>query len=118
MTKREKAKRIIHTTAAAGAVTVAALPIGLDAKALRGEETAAIMLVAKLYGHKITEGAASGLMASGFAKMVGEKLALAALEASNAAGLGAYFLKCSIAVGLIETVGMCAIDYFEELAEK
>jgi len=118
MTKREKAKKIVHTTAVAGAATVAVLPIGLDATALRVEETGAILAVAKIYGHKLTEGAASGLMASGFAKMVGEKIALAALEASNATGLGAYFIKSGIAVTLIEAVGMCAIDYFEELAEK
>lgn len=118
MSIREKAKKVVHGTAAAGALTVAVLPIGPDAIALRGEEIAAIIVVAKLYNRKITEGAASGLMASGFAQMVGEKLALAALEASNAAGPAAYFIKAGIAVSLIEAVGNCAIDYFEELAES
>lgn len=116
MTKREEAKKIIHSTALAGAATVMWLPIGADAIALRGEEIAAIVMVAKIYGQNITKGAAAGLMSSGFAQMVGEKLALAALEASRATGMAAYAIKSSIAVSLIEAVGMCAIDYFEELS--
>lgn len=115
MSKRDQAKKVVHTTAVAGAATVAWLPIGADAIALRAEEIAAIVVVGKIYGQKMTKAAASGLMASGFAQLVGEKLALTALEASNAAGLGAYLIKSGIAVGLIEAVGMCAIDYFEDL---
>lgn len=118
MTIREKAKCVVHTAAVVGAITVAALPIGADALALRGEEIGAIIVVAKLYGRKFTEGAASGLMASGFAQMVGEKLALNALKGSNALGPAAYAIKASIAVSLIEAVGKCAIDYFEELSES
>ncbi len=116
MTTRQKALAAVHTAAAAGALTVAALPIGLDAIALRAEEVAAVIAVGSFYGAKLTKSTASGLMASGFAQMVGEKVALAALEASHATGFGAYAIKAGIATTLIEAVGRCAADYFEEAA--
>lgn len=116
MTTREKALAAVHAAAATGALTVAALPIGLDAIALRGEEIAAIALIGSFYGAKLSKATASGLMASGFAQMVGEKAALAALEASHATGFGAYVIKAGIATALIEAVGRCAADYFEEAA--
>lgn len=114
MTTREKAKCSIHATAAASAITVAVLPVGADVVALRAAEIAMIISIGTFYNAKLTKSAASGLMASGFAAGVGEKAAIAALEASNAAGLLAYGIKLGIATALIEAIGHCAIDYFEK----
>lgn len=115
---RKKALHTVHGTAAGGAVAVAILPIGADAIALRVEEVAMVIRVASIYGVKLTKSAAAGLMASGFAQMVGEKAALFALEASDAVGFAAYAIKAGIATALIESVGRCAVDYFEEYAEN
>lgn len=77
-----------------------------------------IIAIGKVYGQKLTKAAASGILASGFAQMVGEKIAIGLLEMSNATGPLAFVIKSGVAVSLIEMVGMCAIDFFEELAEK
>jgi len=118
MTNRNRAKMVVHSMAAAGMPTVAALPVGADATALRAEEVAMIIAIGKVYGQKLTKAAASGILASGFAQMVGEKIAIGLLEMSNATGPLAFVIKSGVAVSLIEMVGMCAIDFFEELAEK
>lgn len=118
MMNRNRAKIVVHSMAVAAMPTVAALPVGADAAALRAEEVAMIVAIGKIYDQKLTKAAASGLLASGFAQMVGEKIALGLMEMSNATGPLAFAIKSGVALSLIEAVGMCAIDFFEELAEK
>lgn len=115
MSRRSEALAAVHTTAAGGAATVAVLPIGADVIALRTEETAMVMYVGSLYSETLTKAAAKGLLASGFAQMAGETVALTALEVANATGFFAWAIKAGVASGLIEAVGHCAVDYFEDL---
>ena len=118
MSKRKQAKKVVHATAAASIPTVGFLTVGADAVALRGEEITMIIAIGKIYGQKLTKAAASGLLASGFAQMLGEKVAIGLMELSNATGPLAFGIKGGTAVLLIEWVGNCAIDYFEKLSEE
>jgi len=107
----------VHTTAAAAAAIVAVCPIGIDAWALRLAE---VLMLVSIYGHynvKVSTSVARTIMTSGFAQVVGEGVALAALEAANAAiilhpAVG-YGIKCGIAVSLIEAVGIATIKSLE-----
>lgn len=117
-------KNAVHLAAAAGAGIVAALPIGIDAWALRLCEVILVICVASSYGEKLTKSAAKGLMLSSFAQLAGETAAITALEAAEAAkvatfgtGIGpiaAFTIKSGIAVGLIESVGWLVISYYEK----
>lgn len=116
-------KAAIHLTAVAGAAIVAALPIGIDAWALRIAEIIMVICIAGSYGEKLTKSAAKGLMLSSFAQLVGEGAAITALEVAEASRIAAaisgagpviaYAIKSGIAVGLIETVGHLAISFYE-----
>lgn len=116
--------KAVHAAAAAGAGIVAALPIGVDAWALRAAEIAMVVCIASSYGEKLTKSAAKGLMLSSFAQLAGGTAAVAALEALEAGkmasaptGAGpaaAYIAKSAIAVGLIEAVGNLVIAYYED----
>ena len=116
-------KKAVHLAAAAGAAIVAALPIGIDAWALRLCEIIMVVCIASSYGEHLSKSAAKGIMLSSFAQLAGETAAIAALEAAEAAkyatvgtGIGpvaAFGIKSSIAVGLIETVGWLVISYYE-----
>lgn len=116
-------KKAIHLSAAAGAAIVATLPMGTDVIALRTCEVVMVMLIAGSYGEKLTKSAAKGLMLSSFAQLVGEKAAIAALEAAEAGKFAssgtvvgpfiAWGIKSSIAVGLIESLGHIVIKYYE-----
>lgn len=120
----EDRKAAIHLTAASGAAIVAALPIGIDAWALRLAESIMVICIAGSYGEKLTKSAAKGLMLSSFAQLAGEAVAITALEAAEASKLAAaatgvgpvvaYGIKSSVAVGLIETVGHLVISYYEK----
>lgn len=107
----------VHATAASAAAIVAVCPIGLDAWALRMSE---ILMLVSIYGHynvKISTSVARTIFTSGFAQVVGEKAALMALEAANAAIIlhptVGYGIKCTVAVSLIETVGIATIKSLE-----
>lgn len=116
-------KKSVHLAAAAGAAIVAALPIGIDAWALRLCEIIMVVCIASSYGEHLSKSAAKGIMLSSFAQLAGETAAIAALETAEAAkyatvgtGIGpvaAFGIKSSIAVGLIETVGWLIISYYE-----
>ncbi|MBR2290099.1 MAG: hypothetical protein IJ867_05845 [Clostridia bacterium] len=122
-TKKDR-KMAIHVAAATGAGIVAVLPIGIDAWALRVAEVVMVICVASSYGEKLTKSAAKGLFLSSFAQLVGEKVAIALLEALEAGkvasaptGVGpaaAYAAKAGVAVGLIEAVGNMVIAYYEK----
>lgn len=111
-------KNAVHLTATAGAAIVAALPIGMDAWALRAAECILICCIAGSYGEKLTRSAAKGLMLSSFAQLAGEAAAITALEAAEAARIAnpviVYGIKSGIAVTLIEAVGRLAIAYYEK----
>lgn len=117
-------KNAVHLTAVAGAGIVAALPVGIDAWALRLAEVIMVICIAASYGEKLTKSAAKGLMLSSFAQLAGETAALTALEAAETAkvasigtGVGpavCYGIKASVAVSLIEAVGHLVIDYYEK----
>ena len=110
-------KKAIHLASAAGAGIVATLPIGTDVIGLRACEIIMIMLIAESYGEKLTKSAAKGLMLSSFAQAVGEKAAIATLEALEAAkmltGPVAWGVKAGVAVALIESLGHMVIRYYE-----
>lgn len=114
-------KTAIHLTALAGAAICAALPIGIDAWALRFAEVVMIICIASSFGEKLTPSAARGILASSFAQLVGEGAALAALAAADAANLLnpllAYGIKSGIAVGLIEAIGYIALRHYEKKYE-
>lgn len=117
-------KNAVHLAAAAGAAIVAALPIGVDAWALRLCEAIMVICIASSYGERLTKSAAKGIMLSSFAQLAGEAAAITALEAAEAAkyatfgtGIGpvaAFAIKSGIAVGLIEAVGWLIISYYEK----
>lgn len=117
-------KAAIHLTAVAGAGIVAALPLGVDAWALRLAEVIMVICIAASYGEKLSKSAAKGIMLSSFAQLAGEAAAITALEAAETAkvttvatGAGpviAYGIKSGIAVTLIETIGHLVIAYYEK----
>lgn len=114
-------KIAIHLTALVGAAICAALPIGVDAWALRLAEVIMIICIASRFGEKLTRSVARGILASSFAQLVGEGAALSALIAADAASLLnpliAYGIKSSIAVGLIEAIGHTALRHYEKKYE-
>ncbi len=116
-TNADNPKVAIHVTAVAGAGICAALPIGVDAWALRIAETIMVCCIATLYGEKLTRSAARGILASSLAQFVGEAAALTALEAANAANIltpwVAYGIKAGVAVSLIEAIGHTAVSHYE-----
>lgn len=104
----------IHLTAAAGAGIVAAAPPPVDSWLLRAAETIMVVLLANSYGEKLTKAAFKGVCLSGAAQLVGEAVALTALEAFKAATLGGgYIVKAAVATGLIEAVGHSVVAYYE-----
>lgn len=109
---------VVHSTALASLGTVAILPVGKDAITLRGEEIAMVIAIGKIYGQKLSKSTASGILASSCMQKVGEFIALGLLEVSNATGPAAFVIKGSTAFGLIEMMGMTAIDYFEKEEER
>ena len=78
-------RKAVHLAAAAGAGIVAALPIGIDAWALRLCEVIMVVCIASSYGERLTKSSAKGIMLSSFAQLAGEAAAIAALEAAEAA---------------------------------
>ena len=82
-----------------------------------------VVCIASSYGERLTKSAAKGIMLSSFAQLAGETVAIAALEAAEAAkyatvgtGIGpvaAFTIKSGIAVGLIEAVGWLVISFYE-----
>lgn len=110
-------KKAIHATALSSALIVAALPIGVDAWALRLCECMMLMSIYAHYDIELSQSAAESLLTAAFAQAVGESAAYAALEAADAAAIltgGTSLAICiPIAAGLIETVGWTTIKYIE-----
>ncbi|NBH26538.1 hypothetical protein D3Z60_12125 [Lachnospiraceae bacterium] len=110
-------KKAIHATALSSALIVAALPIGVDAWALRLCECLMLMSIYAHYDIELSQSAAESLLTAAFAQAVGESAAYAALEAADAAAIltgGTSLAICiPIAAGLIETVGWTTIKYIE-----
>lgn len=110
-------KKAIHTTALSSAMIVAALPIGIDAWALRLCECLMLMSIYSHYNIKLSQSAAESLLTAAFAQAVGEAAAYTALEAADAAAIltgGTRLAICiPIAAGLIEAVGWTTIKYIE-----
>lgn len=107
----------VHVTAAAAAGIVAICPVGADAYCLRAAE---ILMLISIYGHyniKVSKAVARTIMTSSFAEAVGSSVALTALEAANAVVLlhpfVGYAIKCSVAVSLIEAIGIASIKSLE-----
>ena len=80
-------KKAIHTTALSSAMIVAALPIGIDAWALRLCECLMLMSIYSHYNIKLSQSAAESLLTAAFAQAVGEAAAYTALEAADAAAI-------------------------------
>lgn len=110
-------RKAIHATALSSALIVAALPIGVDAWALRLAECLMLMSIYAHYDIKLSQSAAESLLTAAFAQAVGEAAAYAALEAADAAAVltgGISLAICiPIAAGLIEAVGWTTIKYIE-----
>ena len=114
-------RKAIHGTAAAAALVIAALPIGIDAWALRLCEIYMLISIYGHYGIKLSKSVAESLMSAAFMQFVGEAVAITALEAADAAavatgGLGtgpAYVIKLGVATTLIESVGWATVKYLE-----
>lgn len=109
----ENPHKAVHATAAAAATIVAICPIGVDAVCLRAAECFMIISIFSHYGVKISTSVAKSIMMSSFAQLVGEGIALTALEAADAAiilnpAIG-YAIKCGVACTLVETIGFTVI---------
>ncbi len=107
-------RKVIHKWAVAGGATAGALPVGADALALAAEEVAMVVHVASLFGISLTESAAEGLIAAQLGGFVGTVI----FEAVN---IGYPFMipaKIAIAVGVIESIGNAAYNYFEACSES
>ena len=102
-------KSVIHKWAAAGGATAGVLPVGADVIALKAEEIAMVIHVASLFGVSLTDSAAEGIIAAELGGLIGTAI----FEAVNIGYPFTIPAKIGIAVGVIETLGNAAYNYFE-----
>jgi Uncharacterized protein/domain associated with GTPases len=106
-------RSVIHKWAMAGGATAGALPIGPDAIALSAQEVLMVVQIASLFGVSLSKGAAQGLIAAQLGGLVGGAI----FEAANIGYPFTIPLKITIAVGVIESIGNAAYNYFEKCSE-
>lgn len=121
MTISKKHSDQIHMWAAAGGATAALLPVGLDATALIVQEVLMVIQIGSLFGVKIEEATARGILTATIASGVGVAAHAALIAGLEAANLGYPFtipVKIGVAVGIIELVGRATYSYFEGERER
>lgn len=113
VSKNSKVHGIIHTASAAAAAAgggLAQLP-GSDSALIVPIQTAMIVSIAKVHGHKITEAAAADLLLTFLSTMIGRKVSQ--LLIGWIPGVG-NAINATTAAVMTEAIGWAADTHFEK----